>query len=349
MDKRVQIGVIGLGRVSQLHIQVLQALPSAEIVGVADADETKCFFIAEKLGVKAYPDWARLLEDERIRAVLVLTPPATHREIVEAAAACRKDVFCEKPIAHTLDDAIRIVKAARAAGVILQVGFVERFDIARCEAKRMIERNIIGQPLVLRTKRDVPRSVLELKGWLLDTRQGGGPILECGIHDIDQVMWLLGDQVEYVYCLGRTSQDGVLDNVSILMSLRSGAFANLAVSWTFPPTHQGQTELEIIGEKGYIQIRNPPRLWMEATSSDGLTGTFPCSHDIGERSCHLVDIDLPRFSPEIGSYFRQMRYFLTCVLNGRPPSPNGEDGVKALEIAAAATESLTSRKPIRFT
>jgi myo-inositol 2-dehydrogenase/D-chiro-inositol 1-dehydrogenase len=138
MRTPLSFGLIGAGWIGSFHAETLaNRLPGARLAAVADPVPGA----AERLPApRAYRDPLDLIADRSIDAVAICSPAATHTDLVVAAAQAGKHVFCEKPMALTLDDANRAIDAARAAGVVLQVGFNRRFapDFADMRA-RIIE------------------------------------------------------------------------------------------------------------------------------------------------------------------------------------------------------------------
>ncbi|NEN68346.1 Gfo/Idh/MocA family oxidoreductase, partial [Escherichia coli] len=121
----VRIGLIGAGRMGSFHGEtVAQRVPGATLIAVADPVPGAAEKLAARLGAKkSYTDPQDLLNDPEIDAVVIASPARTHAELVVAAAKAGKGVFCEKPMAVTLEDADKAINAAKTAGVALQVGF----------------------------------------------------------------------------------------------------------------------------------------------------------------------------------------------------------------------------------
>ena len=151
--------------------------------------------LAHELGVQAvYQDHRRIMDDKNIEAVVVCSSTDTHAEMIEAAAAAGKHVFCEKPIDHDLAKIDHALAAVERAGVKLQVGFNRRFDPSFKRVHDLVAAGEVGTPHLLRiTSRDPAPPPLAY------VRVSGGLFLDMAIHDFDMARYLMGSEVEEVY------------------------------------------------------------------------------------------------------------------------------------------------------
>src|SRR3954469_15642620 len=149
----VGVALIGSGRMGSFHAETLaRRLPGARLAAVADAAPGAADRLVGALGAgRACRDAAQLWDDPDVDAVVIATPARTHADLVVAATGAGKAVFCEKPMAVTLADADRAIDAARAAGVVLQVGFNRRFAPDWAAARQLIDSGALGTPRLLRS------------------------------------------------------------------------------------------------------------------------------------------------------------------------------------------------------
>lgn len=149
----VGVALIGSGRMGAHHGEtVSRRLPGARLVAVADPAPGAAERLAGRLGAdRAYSDVQQVWDDPEVDAVVIASPARTHAGLVVAAAAAGKGVFCEKPMAVTLEDADRAIDAARAAGVVLQVGFNRRFAPDWQAARALLDAGTLGTPRLLRS------------------------------------------------------------------------------------------------------------------------------------------------------------------------------------------------------
>ena len=142
--KKLSIGIIGLGGVAQVHLHAFECLSNLRIVSVCDVRLEVAHYVAEKYQAQAFTDYSDLLTAGGYDLVLVLTPASTHRDIVKAVASAGFHVFCEKPIAVTLEDAEVMVAACQQAQVKLFYGSCYRYLPAVKKAYELIQSGAIG-------------------------------------------------------------------------------------------------------------------------------------------------------------------------------------------------------------
>lgn len=332
MRGRLNVGVIGLGRLGRVYAQDLaQRVPGARLVAVADRQAEVARSFAEGHGIpKWYASHQDLLAAPDVEAVAVITPTSTHKEVVIDAVRAGKAVFCEKPIALSLSDSREMLRAVEAAGAFLQMGFQRRFDAAYAAAARQVADGVIGDPVVLTsTSRDPFRPALEF----CDPKISGGLIADMGIHDFDIARMYMGD-VKTVHSIGgalafpEMKTIGDIDNAIIDLVFESGALG--AVHLSRNAVFGYDIRAEIWGTKGSIQIgyhRQTPILVMTGA---GIT------HDA-----------VPHFMQRFESaYLAQIQNFVDHVSRGAEPAITGADAVAALRISLAATASFQEGRPV---
>src|ERR671930_1937918 len=145
-------GVIGVGEMGRFHAESLRYhIPGARLVAVADANLARARAVASELDVESSDDAESLLTRTDIDAVVISSPPKFHGSAIRLAAASGKQIFCEKPLTITLDDADSALDAVSDAGVALQVGHMRRYDPAYSEAKSRIDQGEIGRPVLFKS------------------------------------------------------------------------------------------------------------------------------------------------------------------------------------------------------
>lgn len=323
---KIGVGVIGLGRMGHVYGTFVAAqINDARLVAVSDSrPEAMQDFTQATSGVKTYTDYHDLLADPDVTGVIVVTPTSTHRDVVIAAAAAQKAVFCEKPTALTLAETDEMIAAVEKAGIMFQVGFMRRFDKGYAAAKKQVEAGVIGEPVVVRSiGRDPFRTSLEYA----NPAVSGGLILDMAIHDFDLVRWFMGDEIQRVYTETATLvypelQDvGDVDNAMINMRFNKGGLGNIEVSRT---AHYGyDIQCNVIGTKGALQIG-----YLQETPVLTLTREG-AHHDV-------VPYFQERFGP---AYTAQVANFIECLRDDKPPSVTSFDARAALQAAIAATVS----------
>ncbi|MFH1709328.1 MAG: Gfo/Idh/MocA family oxidoreductase [Planctomycetota bacterium] len=187
----VRIGIIGCGGMGKSHAAALQKITG---VAVAAAAETRAevlgAFQAEFKVSRGYACFHEMLKAGGLEAVVVCLPTHLHRDAVVAAAAAHVQVFCEKPLARTVAEGAAMLAACADRGVMLQVGFVRRFDNGWNTARRIVQEGTLGTPAVWRDFRASygPGH----NPWYFDRAQGGGPFLDGMIHNFDFANHMFG-------------------------------------------------------------------------------------------------------------------------------------------------------------
>jgi myo-inositol 2-dehydrogenase/D-chiro-inositol 1-dehydrogenase len=328
----VGVALIGSGRMGAFHAEtVALRLPAARLAAVADPAPGAAERLAGALGAdRAYSDLAQLWEDPAVDAVVIAAPARSHADLVVAAAAAGKHVFCEKPMAVTLPDADRAIDAARAAGVVLQVGFNRRFAADWRAARALLDAGTLGTPRLL-------RSVTRDPGGFDPSRVLPDTIfLETLIHDFDTLRYLnpAAEAVE-VFATGDalvepTWRDrGLLDTAVVTVRFDNGAIA--VAEACFEAAYGYDVRGEVLGSGGM------------ATMGDGRRNGMAFSGPTG-RLVETVRGDQELF-PE--AYTAELAAFVAAVHEGAAAPVTGEDARAALAIALAAAESVRSGRPVR--
>jgi myo-inositol 2-dehydrogenase/D-chiro-inositol 1-dehydrogenase len=333
MDGRVGVGLIGSGRMGAFHAEtVARRVPGARLVAVADPAPGAADRLTGALGGgRAYTDVAQLWADPEVDAVVIAAPARSHADLVVAASAAGKHVFCEKPMAVTLADADRAIDAARSAGVVLQVGFNRRFAADWRAARNLLDDGALGTPRLL-------RSLTRDPGGFDPSRVPPDTIfLETLIHDFDTLRFLNpGAEPVEVYATADALVEpewrsrGLMDTAVVNVRFDNGAMA--VAEACFEASYGYDVRGEVLGSGGM------------ATMGDGRRNGMAFSGPAG-RLVETVRGDQELF-PE--AYTAELAAFVDAVGTGTPSPVTGEDARAALTIALAAAESVRARRPVRI-
>jgi myo-inositol 2-dehydrogenase/D-chiro-inositol 1-dehydrogenase len=333
MDGRVGVGLIGSGRMGAFHAEtVARRVPGARLVAVADPAPGAADRLTGALGGgRAYTDVAQLWADPDVDAVVIAAPARSHADLVVAASAAGKHVFCEKPMAVTLADADRAIDAARSAGVVLQVGFNRRFAADWRAARNLLDDGALGTPRLL-------RSLTRDPGGFDPSRVPPDTIfLETLIHDFDTLRFLNpGAEPVEVYATADALVEpewrsrGLMDTAVVNVRFDNGAMA--VAEACFEASYGYDVRGEVLGSGGM------------ATMGDGRRNSMAFSGPAG-RLVETVRGDQELF-PE--AYTAELAAFVDAVGTGTPSPVTGEDARAALAIALAAAESVRARRPVRI-
>ena len=329
----VGVALIGSGRMGSFHGETLaRRIPGARLVAVADPAPGAAERLAAALGAeRASTDPAEVLADPAVEAVVIAAPARFHADLVVAAAAAGKAVFCEKPMALTLADADRAIGAARAAGVLLQVGFNRRFAADWAAARALLEEGRLGTPRLL-------RSVTRDPGGFDPSRVPPGTIFnETLIHDFDTLRFLNpGAEPVQVHATADALVEtgwrdrGLLDTAVVVVRFDNGAIG--IAEACFEAAYGYDVRGEVLGSGGMATMGDGRRTGMVFSGATG-------------RSVETVRSDQELLA---SAYVAELATFTDAVRAGAPAPVGGEDARAALAIALAAAESVGAGRPVRI-
>ncbi len=331
-DETVGVALVGAGRMGAFHAETLaRRLPGARLAAVADAAPGAAERLAGALGAdRAYTDAAQLWDDPAVDAVVIAAPARSHADLVVAAAAAGRHVFCEKPMAVTLPDADRAIDAARSAGVVLQVGFNRRFAADWRAARALLDAGTLGTPRLLRSLTRDPGG-FDPARVLPDTI-----FLETLIHDFDTLRYLNpGAAAVEVHAVADALVEpawrdrGLLDTAVVTVRFDNGAMA--VAEACFEAAYGYDVRGEVLGSGGMVTLGDGRR--------SGLAFSGPAG-----RLVETVRGDQELFP---GAYTAELAAFVEAVRTGSPAAVTGEDARAALAIALAAAESVRTDRPVR--
>jgi inositol 2-dehydrogenase len=332
----MRIGVVGLGRMGRFYAQTIAHFgPPVQLAAVAEPDQYARSSVVAELGVDfAFEHPQALLDHSDVDGVIIATPTSTHAGVVIAAAQAGKAIFCEKPLALSLDQTRAALSAVENAGVMLQVGFMRRFDPGYQQMKRLIDGGRIGRPTTFKAiGRDPDCPPLSYA----DPASSGGLVLDMAVHDFDLARWLMSSEVARVSAEGgvlaceQLTSVGDIDNAVINLRFANGALGNVEVSRNARYGYDIRTE--VLGTQGAVRVGgsadNPGEVQL-------LTAAAPDAPD-------ATPFFVRRFA---AAYRAQIEHFVYCLEHHRQPSVGGADALAAFEIAMAATEAWHTGRSI---
>jgi myo-inositol 2-dehydrogenase/D-chiro-inositol 1-dehydrogenase len=328
----VRVGLVGAGRIGTSHATLLRTqVPGARLVAVADAFPVSAARLADQLGVRAAASPEDLFADDEVEAVVVAASSTAHADLVAAAAAAGKAVFCEKPAGMTLEEVDRGIEACRAAGVPFQVGFNRRFAPDFSHARRLVDEGAIGTPQLMRSVTRDPGLVnpAGVPPWTIFT--------QTLIHDFDTLLWLNpGAEPVTVHATADAlvapdfKDAGLLDTAVVLITFDNGAIAVAEAS--FSAAYGYDVRGEVFGSRGM------------ATMGEGATSSLR-HHDAAGRHASTARGDVELLS---GAYVGELAAFVEAVRSGTPVLVSGEDARRALRVALACIESMQTGTTVRL-
>jgi len=226
------VALIGCGRISAVHLQTIAQDSRAQLVAVCDVDEAAAQAVADAYGVGAFSDAAHMVDTLHPEAVVLCTPPNTHRAIATMALAAGCHVLCEKPIAITVEDAeAMIAEAERTEGVLMMASKFRYMDDI-IKARAMIQSGVFGEIVMFENEFC---SHVDMSGrWNADPAiSGGGVLIDNGSHSVDIVRYMLGPIEGLQAVRGKKWQDlPVEDTCRLTLRCVDGAMASIDLSWS---------------------------------------------------------------------------------------------------------------------
>lgn len=341
----VRLASIGAGMIGHLHARLARGLPECEYLALSDPNPAKAELAAE-LGVRYYPDYRRMIDQEPLDGVLISVPNEAHDAVGVECAERGLHLFMEKPIAASLEAADRLIGAARANKVQLYVAHHRRFNPRINRVREALRGGELGELVGVSVLWCMykPAEYFAAGPWRAE--KGGGPILINTIHEIDLLRYLHGEFARvYAEVSNKSRGFEVEDTVSVSMRFADGALASILMSdaapslWGYEST-AGENPFffptkgdlyHFLGRKasltfpGLVKVfyADPARLgWQHPLSTEQLE-VAPCD-----------------------PYVEQLRHFCRVVRGEEPPRTSGEDARRSLAVAMAVRESGVTGRPV---
>jgi len=299
----VRVGVIGVGYLGQHHARIFSGLDGVELVGVSDTEGKKAGEMADKYGCRSFAEYADLVDV--CDALSIVTPTTTHHAIAMECLNAGKDLFIEKPITESLEEAKDIIEAAEKNRLILQVGHLERYNPAIIAATEMIKA-----PKFIEAERLSP-----FLGRGIDV----DVTLDLMIHDIDIVLSMVRSKVKEIRATGDSIMTGKIDVAKAWLEFENGCKALITASRLAP---EKMRKLRIHQEDSYISIDYQ-------------------SQEVRRYFKRGTDISFDVVKPENKEPLKEeLRDFISCIQNRKRPMVSGKEAMDALEIVLKINEML---------
>lgn len=330
MEKKIRIGVLGMGRIGRMHIKNILNMPDYEIVIGADPflnDALEREML--ELGVgKCSKDPEDVFSSPEVDAVVICSTTDTHSDFIIRAAKAGKDIFCEKPIDHDVDRILAALRAVKEADVVLQVGFMHRYDRHHGKIAKLIDDGKVGNVEVLKiTSRDPAPPSMDY------IRTSGGIFVDFMIHDFDMTRFLLKSEAVSVFATGTSvcdpqiAENGDFGSGHAIIKFENGAIAVLETSRR--ATFGNDQRIEVLGSKGFAVDDNEFEDNVKFYDAEGAHSSKVLWH-------------FPERYKE--AYFTELEDFAKSVRSRTQPLVSGIDGLQAVLIAEAAARSAKSGK-----
>jgi len=291
------LGLVGAGRFGEFVAGVAAGVPDVTLRTVADVDPGRAAALADRHDATTSAGWTALVADPLVDAVVVTTPPATHAEIALAALEAGRHVFCEKPLATTLDGAREVVDAAARCGRALVVDHVLRYNPVLTVLVALRDE-LLGPVQRFAFENDASDEHLPPDHWFWDEERSGGIFVEHGVHFFDAAHLLVGTEPDHVVAITAARPDGRTDLVSATARHPGGVLATHTHGFTHPDRCErqqlrldhGAAEVRV---DGWIPLRARVDGWTDDRGAD-VVGRLP------DRAGELMDVPGHRLGPGSG-------------------------------------------------
>ena len=334
------IGIIGGGNISDTHARAAHEIDGVEIAAIYGSNREKSARLAETYGAKAYDDLGAFLAHKPMQMVLIGSPSGLHAEQGIAAARCGLHVLVEKPIDITTERADALITECARANVKLGVFFQDRVAPGIRKLKELVGGGALGEPILVsgQVKWYRPPEYYSGSRWrgtlALD---GGGALMNQGVHTVDLLLWLMGD-VRRVYAKAKTAlhQIEAEDTVVATLEFRNGAIGTLEAATSAYPGYNRRVELT--GSEGTI-ILEQDRI-IAADLRTPLTGLVtPVEENSNPAMTSPVVSD-------VSGHKRILEGFLQAIETDTTPLCDGREGRRSVELVQAIYESSRTGQPV---
>jgi UDP-N-acetylglucosamine 3-dehydrogenase len=356
--KKLRVGVIGLGKVAEVHLEGYKDVDSVDIVAGAEIRPERLRMMAQEWGFKGYVDYEEMLNKENLDIAVIMTPALSHREVTEKVAEYGIHILCEKPMTLTLEDARAMITKCNAEGVKFQYGSSYRFLCACQKAKAMLDAGLLGDITLLleiQVGGHGPEKWTDMgpHHYPPGTPGGGGMgLVDHGIHLVDVFRWFTGSEIQSV--VGKGTLSGGPPGTEIMtMLFDNGAVGQLVYNDATFPADMPYEGIFSWGAGWDASYNLTPGGKWNATPGNirvhGTKGALRIFHypnklfffrDNRQEQIPVQDRPMP------GNFAMQLESLVRSVLNDKEPEVTGLDGIKALQVLLAAYESFETKKII---
>ena len=326
----IRIGLLGAGRIGQVHARAVSSVPTAQLVAIADPLSEAAEAVRNTYGCDIRTIEQILVSDD-IDAVIICTPTDTHADLIEQFARAGKAIFCEKPVDLDLERVQACLSVVNETNTTLMVGFQRRYDPDFQALRAAIDAGQIGDvemvSLISRDPGAPPYDYIE---------RSGGIFRDMMIHDFDVARWMLGEEVETVQAAASVLTDpeignhGDFDSANAILRTASGRQCTITNSRR--ATFGYDQRIEVHGSAGSVAADNHHQSRITVANGHGYTRP------------PLLDFFMTRY---IVAYDAEIKHFVDCVANRAQPRTSGHYGLMSIALAEAALESVRTGAAVR--
>lgn len=309
--QQLKVGVVGVGYLGRFHARIYAKMPNVKLVGVADVDRTTADAVAHECGCTAYHDSTQLID--KVDAVSIVVPTVSHLMVARPFLQQGVHMLVEKPIASSYEESLELVEAAEKAGIVLQVGHLERFNAGvmmlaeKVKAPKFIEVHRLGTFVERATDVDVVTDLM--------------------IHDIDIVISLVNAPIKDIWAVGIPVLTEHVDIANARIEFENGAVANVTASRV---SNKKLRRIRVFGQDSYYGLNYIDQQLEVVRTIPSAESKWP--KIVSER----LEIEP---NPPLD---RELENFVNSVRTSKPPLVNGRVGLEALRVALLVKEKIAA-------
>ncbi|MGJ8623818.1 MAG: inositol 2-dehydrogenase [Yoonia sp.] len=326
----IRIAILGAGRIGQVHARAVASVPGAALVAVAELVAEMAEHMRGQFGCDIR-EINQIAASDDADAVVICTPTDTHADLIEQFTAAGKAVFCEKPIDLDVERVRACLQKVEAVDGRLMLGFNRRFDPDFMALKAAIDEGRIGDvEMIAITSRDPGPPPYDY------ITRSGGIFRDMMIHDFDVARWLLGEEVASVQAAASVLTDaeigklGDYDSANVILTTASGK--HCMITNTRRAAYGYDQRIEVHGSKGAVAASNTHEANIEIADASGY------------HRPPLLNFFMTRY---VAAYANEIAAFVQALTSGSEMPTTGTDGLKALELAEAALQSIETGTAVR--
>jgi len=333
-SRRVGYAVVGLGSLAERAIlPAFRQSRKSKLIAVVSHDGDRALHMARRFVAAecyTYDDYDSCLSHPQVEAVYIASVNGAHAEQAVRAAAARKHVLCEKPMANTVEECQRMVEACRAHGVLLMIAYRKYFEPASLALKRMVAKGELGRLKLIHSAFTLNLPADKASAWhLSQSLAGGGSLVDLGVYPVSTVRWILGTEpleaaaVAWTVDPKRFSE--VDENVAFWLTFPDGVVLQGSSSFGAAQT----SFLRVHGERGWLAL-DPAYAYMYERR---LFGEID-----GQR--------VQRYYPAMEEFSMELDAFADCIRRGRRPEPDGWQGLRDVAVMQAIYRAAQEKHPV---
>lgn len=341
----IRAGIVGLGKMGLSHQSMVNAHPEIQLRAVCDTSTYMLDVLSKYTGVKTYTNYSKMLAAEELDCLFIATPSKYHGEIVTAALERNMHVFCEKPFGLDPAVAYRLADEAERRGLVNQVGYHYRFVATFNEARRLLDRKLIGRLHHIRAEAYGP-VVLRPKGstWRAQKSEGGGCLFDYACHAIDLVNYLVGRPASVSgTVLNSVFSNDVDDEIYSTLNFGEGLHGQLATNWSDESFRKMSVKLSLWGTNGRMNIdRQEIQVYLRSKPTDA-----PEDFKQGWNVRYTTDLTKPVWFYVRGEeYSAQIDHFVQCISTKNPALSSFRSAADTNLVAAMIRKDASNPRTV---